>query len=99
MNHKQQIAIDTILECKDAFIIPPRKNWPIYFFQRAAYKSWAIEEVIERIVFNSRDDPIDIIYDFKLQLEHFADNSNSLEQQFIFETALEIIEDIGLLFV
>lgn len=99
LTNEQIIALDIIKDYSEQFIIDPNSDWPDYYFKKTSYQRWAIEELIERIQNNKYKKPVDIIFEFNLELQKYRENAPNLDSRFIFEEALETTDLIGSLFM
>jgi hypothetical protein len=67
--------------------------------QRRSYQQWAVTELCNRIFDNPLKDPIDVIWDFIMEMHSFADYKYPDPPYLIFNVAATFAEEVLLLFV
>lgn len=65
-----------------------------HIFDKLAYSRWAAYEIASRIMDNPHENPGDIVEDFIFDTMWYAHISRGGQKRFIFETALDVAEDI-----
>ncbi len=95
-----ELAISLILKFIEIYLFPPAFSWNKQEFKKRSYERWAADEICERIMDHPFDPPLDTIENFIFEMYIFACFSDEDEQRtFIFQTAVEIAEELALLFV
>lgn len=95
-----EVAAEIIQEYFDQWLFEPNDRWPRVEFNRRSYARWAAKEILMRVQTerNGRT-VVDIIEEFRLEMDRFATVDYDRDREFIFVTARETAEDIGSLFV
>jgi hypothetical protein len=78
-------------------LFAPEIDWDDYEFKKRAYQRWAAYEICNRIMDRYTDDPIDVIENFIFEWSAYTGNNRVYE--FIFNTAIEVANEILLLLV
>ncbi len=92
-------AVSTIHHYIDEHLFSPSASWGKHEFRKRSYQQWAAYEICDRIMDNPFDDPIIVIEKFVLEMTVYVTHSTNDFRKFIFENAVEIAEDLILLFV
>lgn len=94
------LAVSIILDFVQNHLFPPAFSWNKYEFKKRSYEQWAACEICDRIMDHPFDPPLDTIENFICEMYFYACYSDEDEQRtFIFQTAVETVEEIALLFV
>lgn len=93
-------AASIILKYAEMYLFPPAFSWSKYEFKKRSYQQWAANEIVERVLDNPFDLPLDTIENFMFEMYIYACYSDEDEHRtFIFQTAVETAEELALLFV
>lgn len=93
------IAVSIILDYVREHLFSPSFSWCKYEFMKRSYEQWAAYEIIERIMDHPLDPPIETIESFMFEMAMYACYGEDEQRSFIFQTAVEVAEEIILLFV
>lgn len=95
-----EVAAETIQEYLDQWLFEPNYRWPRIEFNRRSYARWAAKEILHRVQTEGNGRTvIDIIEEFRLEMDRCSEVDYDRDREFIFVTARETAEDIGSLFV
>lgn len=92
-------AVSTIHRYIDKHLFSPSASWEKCKFRKRSYQQWAAYEICDRILDKPFDDPIVVIDEFAMEMSVYASHGTDDFRKFIFENAVEIAEDLILLFV
>lgn len=93
------IAVEIIQKYIQEHLFEPSTSWSKYEFQKRSYSQWAAYEIINRIMDNPLDAPVDTIEKFIVEMAFYACYGEDEHRSWIFQTAAETAEEIILLFV
>lgn len=88
-------TLETFLN-KNLFM--PSARWSTYEFGKRSYERWAATEAIDRVM-QSDSNPIDILQRFLNQLHNCELEATDPSVRMIFESAYDIVEQMGSLLV
>lgn len=91
-------CLETLENFVNNELFMPSVRWPTYEFDKRSYERWAATEAINRIM-HSDLSPIDILQRFLNQLHNYEMESEDPNVRMIFESAYNIIEQMGSLLV
>lgn len=95
-----EVAADTIQNYIYESLFEPHYGWPKIEFDRRSYARWAANEILSRVkTEGSERSVLDIIEEFRIEMDHYSVFDSDRDREFIFITARETAEDIGSLFV
>lgn len=92
-------SVSIIHKYADKYLFSPSFSWDKYEFRKRSYQQWAAYEIINRIMDNPLDAPMDTIEKFIVEMAFYACYGEDEHRSWIFQTAAETAEEIILLFV
>lgn len=94
------MAVEFIQEYIDQWLFEPNYRWPRLEFNRRSYERWAAYEILNRIRAETAGRKVvDIIEEFRLEMDAYTEVNYDRDRAFIFEVARDTAEEIGSLFV
>lgn len=95
-----EVAAEIIQEYIDQWLFEPNYYWPRIEFNRRSYSRWAANEIVHRIKTETKGRTVlEIIDEFRWEMDRCSEVDYDRDRAFIFETARETAEDIGSIFV
>lgn len=97
--YDSETAVSIIKEYVDRHLFSPSFSWPKDEFEKRSYSQWAAYEIINRIMDKPFEMPICIIESFICEMAMYACYGEDEHRSLIFQTAVETVEELILLFV
>lgn len=93
------VSVSIIKEYIDQYLFSPSFSWPKDEFRKRSCAQWTAYEIINRIMDNPLETPVYIIERFIFEMAMYACYGEDEQRSLIFQTAVEIAEELVLLFV
>lgn len=94
-----ELAISIIQEYIEQHLFSPSPSWSNDEFEKRSYAQWAAYEIVNRIMDKPFEMPIYVIENFMFEMAMYTHYGEDEHRSSIFQIAVEIAEELVLLFV